>query len=118
MISTLISALIVTCLGPGVVDGDTLNVCGERVRLWGLDAPEHHHPAGPASTRALADLTRGQQVTCTQAQSSRSWGRLVADCTLPDGRSLTCENLLIVRISLDASRITRIIYLSTGRRPT
>lgn len=81
----------VTCRSPGVTDGDTIRCGGERVRIWGLDAPERDTPVGPAATRALAGLTRGQVVTCTQHQASRSHGRLVARCVLPDGRDLACE---------------------------
>lgn len=84
------AALVITCTTPGVVDGDTIACAGERVRLWGLDAPERHDPTGPAATRALARLTARQPVTCTEA-GKRSYGRLVARCTLPDGRDLACE---------------------------
>ena len=79
----------VTCRTPGITDGDTIRCAGERVRIHGIDAPERHTPAGPAATRAMADLTRGQTVTCI-GQGYRSYGRLVARCYV-GVMDLACE---------------------------
>src|SRR5262245_33962091 len=61
--------------GP-VIDGDTLEISGTRIRLWGIDAPEikqscegrdkQIYECGRAAADALSDLTRGQHVECDQ----------------------------------------------------
>ena len=63
-----------------VVDGDTLDLDGARVRLLHIDAPETAQPEGPASARHLAGLVRGRTVTCT-GETEDGWGRLLAVCT-------------------------------------
>jgi len=79
-----------------VVDGDSLDVAGERIRLYGIDAPEFRqscndlagrpYACGRASSRALAALIAGRQVSCTAVDHDR-YGRDVAICTV-DGRDL------------------------------
>lgn len=79
-----------------VIDGDTLEISGERVRLFGIDAPEHDQrctdaagrpwACGTRATEALRDLTRGRAVRCSGEEQDR-YGRLVARCTVA-GRDL------------------------------
>ncbi|QDX28293.1 thermonuclease family protein [Sphingomonas suaedae] len=61
-----------------VSDGDTLVIAGERVRLFGIDAPEHGQRCGPARTpcdieasEALRRLTAGNRVTCNWRERDR-----------------------------------------------
>jgi endonuclease YncB( thermonuclease family) len=78
-----------------VVDGDSLEVAGERIRLFGIDAPEAHqqcrdargvpYACGRAATRALAALA-GARVSCTLVTHDR-YERDVATCTA-NGRDL------------------------------
>lgn len=72
----------------GVIDGDTLSIGSERVRLWGIDAPEmsqtcyRHDVAfecGRAARQALLQIIRGRDVTCTPVARDR-YGRTVASC--------------------------------------
>lgn len=81
---------LVICERPGVIDGDTFR-CADRtrVRVWGLDAPELATPAGPASMRAMATMLAGQTLTCQR--KGKSHDRVVARCTLPDGRDIAAE---------------------------
>src|SRR5512144_738278 len=71
-----------------VVDGDTLHVAGERVRLHGIDAPESRQsctlsgvgwPCGQNATRVLTGVIDGQVVTCRGDKRDR-YGRLIAVC--------------------------------------
>lgn len=44
LITTLVAASLASLSGCTAVDGDTLNCNGERIRLFGIDAPEFHCP--------------------------------------------------------------------------
>ena len=75
-----------------VVDGDTFTLSGEsrRIRIWGFDAPEWNHPGGAAATAALRGLISGNRLNCDVLDIDR-YGRLVAQCFLPDGRDVAAE---------------------------
>ncbi|MDG4550761.1 MAG: thermonuclease family protein [Candidatus Contendobacter sp.] len=65
----------------GVADGDTLTVLVEgnrpiRVRLAGIDAPEHDQPFGQRSRRSLAELTLDRPATVTVWKID-DYGRIV-----------------------------------------
>jgi endonuclease YncB( thermonuclease family) len=73
---------------PTVIDGDTIVVAGEHVRLQGIDAPEMHQtctaygqewPCGRTAADWLKDRLRGQQVDCIGHARDR-YGRLLAVC--------------------------------------
>ena len=66
--------------GPAsVIDGDTLRVAGQKVRLQGLAAPELDEPGGEAAKNALIELIKGQHVTC-QLDGTTSYDRVVGIC--------------------------------------
>lgn len=76
-----------------VIDGDTMIVAGERVRLHGIDAPEldqtflwrgQQIACGMMSLAALDALTAGVKVHCEGIERDR-YGRLVAKCFSPNG---------------------------------
>jgi endonuclease YncB( thermonuclease family) len=71
-----------------VIDGDTLQVGTHRIRLAGIDAPEHdqtcrfpdgERPCGREVTAALAGRLHGVTVQCA-AQNQDRYGRTVAYC--------------------------------------
>lgn len=81
-----------------VVDGDTITVAGQRVRLWGIDAPESQqrcdrastaYACGAESTRYLAALIGSQDVNCSVKTIDR-YQRAVALCTV-EGRDIGGE---------------------------
>lgn len=73
-----------------VVDGDTIEIHGTRVRLDGIDAPESgqwceasgkQYRCGQMSAFALSDLIASKVVHCVETSRDR-WRRMVAVCTV------------------------------------
>lgn len=68
------------------LDGDTIDVLPDgskqpvRIRLRGIDAPEHKQPFGEKSKDRLAELVQGKQVT-VKVETVERWGRYVGDVT-------------------------------------
>lgn len=68
-----------------VIDGDTLKLGSERIRLHGIDAPESQQrctdgwQAGEAARRALAGLVSTGAPSCERVTTDR-YGRTVAVC--------------------------------------
>ncbi len=71
-----------------IVDGDTLDIGGKRIRLFGIDAPEHgqtcqtesmSYRCGRDATTALADKINQRPVACHRKDVDR-YGRVVARC--------------------------------------
>ncbi len=62
-----------------VVDGDTLVLSGtkERIRLWGVDAPELKEKGGQASKVALTQMVKGKDIRFIKIENDR-YGRTVA----------------------------------------
>jgi endonuclease YncB( thermonuclease family) len=73
-----------------VIDGDTIDINGMRLRLAGIDAPELDHPHGQKAKRALMRLCKGQVIRAV-VEGGQSYDRLVATCYLPDGTDLSAE---------------------------
>lgn len=77
--------------GPAwVIDGDTIDIRGLRIRLAGIDAPELDHPYGKTAKWTLVNLCKGHEVRAV-FDGDRSHDRTVAACYLPDGRDLAAE---------------------------
>lgn len=78
-----------------VHDGDTLRLCsGERIRLWGIDAPELKQPMGEASRDYLRALVKDREVDL--ACKGKSYNRRVCCVKVRvDGRSLDLQRELV-----------------------
>jgi endonuclease YncB( thermonuclease family) len=76
--------------GPArAVDGDSLEMTGTRIRLFGIDAPEAlqtcqragvEWACGQESAALLAEMVEGEEISC-RGQDTDDYGRLVAICT-------------------------------------
>ena len=101
-----------------IIDGDTLEIAGERIRLWGVDAPERDqscedvagrsYACGQRAKDALSDLVGGRTVTCNERDIDR-YGRTVAQCSA-DGEDLG-RRLVREGHALDYTRYSRGAHL-------
>ena len=73
-----------------VIDGDTIHIGSNKIRLQGINAPELEEPYGKQAKWALHKLVKGQTITA-QPNGEESYGRIVAKCYLEDGRDLVAE---------------------------
>lgn len=74
---------------PSVVDGDTLDIRGTRIRLHGIDAPESaqtcrdssgaEYRCGQQTALRLSDFINRRPVSCQHRDTDR-YGRIVAVC--------------------------------------
>ncbi len=91
---------------PRIIDGDTIDLDGVRVRMQGIDALEHDQSCrrgagrfecGAAAREALAELVGNRVVTC-EPDGSLTHGRTVAICFVPgSGGSRVDLNEAMVR---------------------
>lgn len=74
-----------------VIDGDTIEIRGQRIRLWGVDAPEGRqtctragatYRCGQEAANALDALLRHGSAVCRPAGRPDRYGRVVARCTI------------------------------------
>jgi endonuclease YncB( thermonuclease family) len=89
-----------------VIDGDTIDVAGVRVRLEGIDAPEtdqrcrdkegRDYLCGVSATNGLKALIGGDPVSCRRSGKD-TYGRTLAVCSGPNGKELNSE---LVRLGL------------------
>jgi micrococcal nuclease len=88
-----------------VIDGDTIDIRGTRIRLAGIDAPEIGDPHGQAAKGALLRLCHGQIIRAV-TEGEVSHQRLVATCYLADGRDLSAE-MVRAGLALDWTKFSR-----------
>ena len=111
-----------------VIDGDTIEIHGSRIRLNGIDAPESGQlcqdargkawRCGQQASLALADRIGRQVVSCQQTDTDR-YGRVVADC-FAGGDSLNCwmvrERWAVAYRKYSTAYITAEDHARTGQR--
>lgn len=91
-----LSAQAFTALVIKVSDGDTVTVThdGEkqRVRVFGIDAPEHDQPGGTQAKHDMTALALGKTVEVDPPFGKRkfphSYNRIVATLTTPEGTDI------------------------------
>lgn len=77
-----------------ILDGDTIDVAGMRIRLEGIDAPESDQmcktssgaawACGTEATKALKGLVGSEPLSCQVKKGRDPYGRVVATCYLGD----------------------------------
>src|ERR1700747_3268603 len=130
MTSTAIAVLAALILAPAsaaaadnlarqasVIDGDTLEIHGTRIRLWGIDAPESsqlcrgedslQYRCGAKAANDLDAFIAGRPVSCTPI-SLDQYGRTVATCSV-DGADLG-QWLVSNGLALDWPNYSRGMY--------
>lgn len=106
--------------GPArVVDGDTFSVGAERVRLWGVDAPEGRqvcqndqgkaYACGDVARDQLVGLIGGRAVRC-EVRDRDPYGRAVARCLA--GSTDLGEAMVRVGWAVDYVQFSRGVYAS------
>lgn len=87
--AVLLLGLPAAAATPRVTDGDTIRIGDERIRLWGIDAPEIRQDCtmadgtiniGHAARNHLVALIGGRDVVCERLDVDR-YGRTVARCS-------------------------------------
>jgi endonuclease YncB( thermonuclease family) len=81
-----------------VIDADTIEIKGERIRLNGIDAPESaqlcrnsrdkNYRCGALASEALNDFLAASRPTRCRFVSRDRYGRFVGDCYRADGASV------------------------------
>lgn len=101
-----------------VIDGDTIEVHGQRIRLNGIDAPESRqlcldaagekYRCGQSAAMALDQLLEvARPTTCHEVDRDR-WGRVVARCTA--GGKDVAEAMVKAGHALDWPRYSKGAY--------
>lgn len=115
MIATILAASasgLILCADPRITDGDTFRCDGNlKIRLWGIDAPEAHTPQGPASTRALSQITHGKTLVCVA--KGKSHDRVVAQCWI--GRMDVAGEMVRQGQAVDWPKFSKGYYATGGR---
>ena len=91
-----------------VIDGDTIAIGKQKIRLAGIDAPELNKPYGKKAKWALVELCKGQNITA-KLTGETSYDRVVAKCFLDDGRDLAAE-MVKLELALDIPHFPKADY--------
>jgi endonuclease YncB( thermonuclease family) len=73
-----------------VRDGDTIEIAGVPIRLWGVYAPEHNEPRGLVASRVMMALVGQHHVQC-QLIGKDSEDRAIGRCWIGDNPLLITQ---------------------------
>jgi endonuclease YncB( thermonuclease family) len=101
-----------------ITDGDTVEIHGARIRLWGIDAPESdqlcrdqdsaRYHCGSHAANELSNFIARRPIDCIEVDRDQKWGRPVAVCTVA-GVDLA-EWLVTNGLALDWPRYSKGAY--------
>ena len=95
--------------GPAfVIDGDTVDIAGTRIRLRGLDAPEMAHPGGVQAREAMQAIIGESRLVC-KPDGTKTHKRIVATCFLAGERDIAVE-LIRQGFALDCAHFSHGAY--------
>lgn len=101
LFSSPVLAATLECKVTGISDGDTLSCFDperrtvERIRLRGIDAPEHKQAFGTRSRQNLSDLAYGKTATIHWTKRDR-WNRIIGVAWVEPADCPGCGNTLDV----------------------
>jgi endonuclease YncB( thermonuclease family) len=73
-----------------VRDGDTIEVAGFPIRLWGIHAPERNEPGGLVASRVMMALVGQHHVSCN-LNGEESHDRAIGRCWVADNPLLITQ---------------------------
>jgi endonuclease YncB( thermonuclease family) len=86
-----------------IIDGDTIQIGTQKIRLHGIDAPESgqqcididliHWDCGRAATQVLDNIIGKRGVKC-QTKDTDRYGRIVAECFVPGDKVSVNERMV------------------------
>lgn len=110
-----------------VIDGDTIEIHGQKFRLFGIDAPEtkqlcndasgKSYRCGQVAANALSKLISGQSIVCTKKGRDR-YNRIVATCFvngLDLGAHLVTKGLAVAYVQYSSAYVSAEAIARSGK---
>ena len=91
-----------------VIDGDTIAIGKQKIRLAGIDAPELNKPYGKQAKWKMVEICKGQNITA-YLTGKTSYDRVVAKCFLDDGQDIA-EEIVKAGLALDVPHFLNADY--------
>lgn len=88
-----------------IIDGDTFRIGRQKIRVWGIDAPDDERK--PYGARALRQVLGAQTLTCRPVATS--YDRIVARCTDAAGRDIA-QAMVATGWALDWPKFSHGLY--------
>lgn len=105
------------------MDGDSVRIGRQEIRLWGIDAPEFDQPCerdgrswdcGRAARSALASRIDGRTIECV-VRDHDAYGRAVSVCRVGGGRATLNEWLVRQGWAVDYRRYSKGAHAAAQR---